>query len=182
MKYIALFGVLVLLGVGCGTAPVQQPEAPEPNITVDTPTNGEQVSNPVHVTGEARTFESGVNWRLLDVDGNVLTEGYTTANAPDAGEFGLYEFWIVVPQVSDSHVTIQVFEYSAKDGSMINLVEVPVVLDRTDTQDVSLYFMNNLLDPDITCEKTFPVKRTIVATNSVARAAMPTVKYASFTP
>lgn len=41
-----------------------------------------------------------------------------------------------------------------------------------ETMSVQAYFSNSKLDPEITCEKVFPVKRVVAKTAAVARAAL----------
>jgi len=138
------------------------------------------VSNPIHVTGEARVFENVVSWRLKDAAGKVLTSGTTEAASPDMGQFGPFDFYAVVPAPSypsdppliDKNITLEVFWASAKDGSDADLVFIPLKLDRLDTADLTVYFHNNTMDPAITCTAVFPVTRKIIATASPARTAM----------
>lgn len=40
------------------------------------------------------------------------------------------------------------------------------------TTTVKAYFMNSVLDPEVTCQATFPVVRTVPATQAVGRAAL----------
>lgn len=98
----------------------------ELNVTVISPTAGQTVSSPIAVNGLERTFEQNVAWRLLDKDGNQVESGFTTGNAPDLGIFGPYSFTITTDIKGSAE--IWVFEYSAKDGEIINLVKVPVVI------------------------------------------------------
>ncbi len=41
-----------------------------------------------------------------------------------------------------------------------------------ETMTVKVFFMNDTLDPEITCQKVFPVTRTVAKTSAVARAAL----------
>lgn len=99
--------------------------APDTNIEVYEPREGEIISSPFSLSGRARVFENTLNYILLDDDGQVIIEGYTTANAPDIGQFG--DFTKEVPFVTTAQSgTLQVFQYSAKDGSKDDLVEISV--------------------------------------------------------
>lgn len=142
------------------------------NISVTSPSANETVSNPIHVTGSARVFENVVSWRLKDSKGAVLTNGTTEAAAPDVGQFGDYDFWLVVPEVLNANVTLEVFQASAKDGSDADLVSVPLKLESLETTDLKVYFHNDKMDLAITCTTVFSVTRKIITTNSPARAAM----------
>lgn len=183
--FIPAFLAMLLLGAGCEPINiVVNGNTPEPvsseNITVTLPLTGDTVSNPIHVTGEARVFENVVSWRLKDATGAVLTSGATEAASPDVGQFGPFDFYAVVPAPShpsdppmtDKNITLEVFQASAKDGSDADLVSISLKLDRLDTTDLTVYFHNNTMDPAITCTAVFPVTRKIIATASPARTAM----------
>lgn len=97
------------------------------NIIVDSPKKDDSVSVPFKVSGKARVFENQLNYRVLDSKGNSLVEGSVIANAKDAGQFGSFEFTISGP-TAKGKATIELFDYSAKDGLEIDKVSIPVVL------------------------------------------------------
>lgn len=108
-------------------SPTQIPE--DVNIIVTSPKPGDGVSLPMIITGQARVFENQLNYRIKDEKGNVLSQGNTYANAPDAGEYG--PFTITIKDLGEfmmGKITIEVFDYSAKDGSRVDKVTVPVTL------------------------------------------------------
>jgi hypothetical protein len=95
------------------------------NIEVLAPLTGDSIKTGFVVKGNARTFENVVNVRLSDSNGNVLNETYTTANAPDVGQFG--PFNVIINYTTDATEGIlEVFQYSAKDGSEIDKVIIPL--------------------------------------------------------
>ena len=98
------------------------------NIEVLSPRTGDSVKSGFAVKGNARTFESNVAIRLSDSGGNILAETFTLANAPDAGQFGPFEK-VLNFQNDDSSGTLEVFQYSAKDGSEIDKVTIPVLFN-----------------------------------------------------
>ncbi len=98
-------------------------------ITVDTPTSGMSVpaAGPLLVSGTAKTFESTVNIKVYDDQRNLILETFTTAAAPDI-EPGPYSISIEFPAPVAAHSgTLEVFEYSAQDGTEIHKVIVPIV-------------------------------------------------------
>jgi hypothetical protein len=113
--------------------PTTSPSAsttPEINMRVTSPKAGATLSLPITVTGQERTFEQGVNWQVRDRSGTVLAEGYTTGHGLDMGVWGDYSFTIAkLNKPAKGLLEIWVFEYSAKDGSIVNLVKVPIVLE-----------------------------------------------------
>lgn len=144
----------------------------EANITITSPKEGDEVSGIITVTGKARVFENTFAYALKDVDNKKIYENFGMTDAKDAGIFGNYSVKIPVPLTASNTLFIEVFEYSAKDGSVINLVRVPVKLASRDTLRVKAYFNNNKLDPDLTCTISFPVERDVIKTTETAYMAL----------
>lgn len=150
------------------TAPSQTTipeEQLEKNIEVFLPTPNQEVDVPIEVTGKARVFENTFSYVLRDINGNKVYEDFAMTDAREAGQFGNFSVKIPVPINTSRNLVVEVFEYSAKDGSVINLVQVPVVLKSQDRQNIMLFFDNNNLDPEISCDKVFPVEREIIRTS-----------------
>ena len=145
----------------------------EPNIVVFSPRSGDEIGLPVVITGEARVFENTFSYRIKDSDGTVLMEGFDTADAPDIGQYGPFEVRASYPEPKGSTGTVEVLEYSAKDGSEINKVSVPVKFGPVDALTVKVHFQNQKRDPEMMdCSKTYTADRRIPRTQSVARAAL----------
>lgn len=110
----------------------QEPEVITPsaseNIEVLNPRSGDSVKSGFRVEGNARTFENNVRIRLTDADGNILINTFTTANAEDIGQFGPFEKIINFSTDSKSG-TLEIFQDSAKDGSEIDKVEIPLLFN-----------------------------------------------------
>lgn len=149
----------------------------EPNIIVFTPKADDQISRVVHITGIARVFENQLNARV-SANGVKITEVSIYANSPDMGFYGDFEKDIILSsaQVNGiSSLVLEVFEYSAKDGSEINKTTLPLLIfpsGVSQTTSVKAYFSNSNLDPEISCNKVFPVERQIPKTQAVARGAL----------
>jgi hypothetical protein len=102
-------------------------ETPLLPIAVALPQSGMRVTSPVTITGSADVFEATVNIRVLNGNGEVIAESFAMATC-GTGCRGDFSTQIDVPIDAEQPGTVQVFEYSAKDGSMINVVEIPVTL------------------------------------------------------
>jgi hypothetical protein len=100
----------------------------EPNIKVLSPARNEAVSSPFKVIGKARVFEGGVNIRLIDNSGNVLNETFVQASnsAPSWGDFEAIVSY--KPLKEPRNGLLQVFSISPQDGSIQNLVSIPLRL------------------------------------------------------
>ncbi len=100
-----------------------------PLIFLEAPGPGETVRSPLRVTGTANTFEAMFMVRLSTADGSVLYEQPAMATS-GSGTRGSFDVTIdfSVPQPTDG--VLRLWEYSAKDGSEINIVEIPLRLEQ----------------------------------------------------
>jgi germination protein M len=97
-----------------------------PAILVESPLAFEEVQSPLHVTGTANTFEANFQYTLTDTDGLIVDENFVTATS-GTGTRGTFDFTTKEYTVPFTGVgALIVFEASAKDGSKINLVEIPL--------------------------------------------------------
>lgn len=101
-----------------------------PAILVESPLPFEEVDSPLRVMGTANTFEANFQYVLTDTDGLIVDENFVTATS-GTGTRGTFDFTtepFTVP--FDGFGALIVFESSAKDGSRINLVEIPLRMRR----------------------------------------------------
>lgn len=98
-----------------------------PAILVESPLPFERVSSPLRITGVNNTFEGNVVYRVTGPDGEVLAEGHTTGTG-GMGTWGPFEASAEFDAGAAEAATLRVFEASARDGSEINVVEIPVEL------------------------------------------------------
>jgi hypothetical protein len=98
-----------------------------PPIVVTGPSIDESVTSPLTVTGTADVFEATVSVRVLDAAGRTLATGFTTASC-GSGCRGDYRVVITWRTTREQRGTIEAYEVSARDGSRVNTVAVPVTL------------------------------------------------------
>jgi hypothetical protein len=98
-----------------------------PAIVVESPQLGSRVSDPVTVSGTADVFEATVSIRILDASGHEIARTFTQA-ACGTGCRGDFSASLGYQISSEQQGTLEVFENSAKDGSPINVVSIPVTL------------------------------------------------------
>ncbi|MEX2203647.1 MAG: Gmad2 immunoglobulin-like domain-containing protein [Actinomycetota bacterium] len=98
-----------------------------PAIVVRMPVAGDEIVSPVTVAGTADVFEATVSIRILDANGQELAATFATATC-GTGCRGKYSAEVFFFTEERQEGTIDVFESSAADGSVLNLVQVPVVL------------------------------------------------------
>lgn len=98
-----------------------------PAIFVDRPAWGGVLGGQARVTGTANTFEATFQLRILDGAGRTLADRPVMATC-GTGCRGTFDVTVPFAVASAGWGTLQVFEHSAADGSVINLTEYPVWL------------------------------------------------------
>jgi hypothetical protein len=98
----------------------------EANIRVTTPRPGSTAhADQFVLEGQARTFENMVAYRLSLENGRVLSEGHVQAKGP-MGVFSSFRTMVKAGQKGKA--VLEVFQNSAKDGSEIDKVRIPLIL------------------------------------------------------
>ena len=134
----AVFGLLGYLV--CGIKENVTPAAQEPSvkitdgyfgndfIQVKLPQKNATVKNPILISGKANVYEGTVRIRITDNNKNVLADTFTTAGG-SMDKLYPFEKEITYETPQTENGLIEIFEESAKDGSEIYKVEVPVVFE-----------------------------------------------------
>lgn len=138
-------------------------------ICVDNSVAQEALTNPFTATGSGLSFENTINYRLVDAEGNELIEGFTMAQAPDVGQpgdFSIRDFILRVPKTSKG--TLEVFEYSAKDGEPIHKARISVELP-TESMKTKIYLPSNTKDD---CGDVTPFEIDVVRSSLPVETAM----------
>jgi germination protein M len=101
-------------------------EEQTPQILVESPLPGDDVSTPIRLLGTANVFEATVSLEVRDSAGKVILETFTTATS-GTGTRGTFETALAVLD-RPGDVTVVAFESSAKDGTPLHVFEVPLTL------------------------------------------------------
>jgi hypothetical protein len=85
-------------------------------IQVTSPVEGQTMTNPVVVTGNGNVFEGNVSWQLLNDQGREIDSGFVTT------AMGSWkDFRVELGELAPGTYTFRALEYSAEDGSEINV-------------------------------------------------------------
>ena len=141
------------------------------NLMVASPAGGSTVTSPLVVSGFGRVFEQTFSWRVKDAAGTVLDQGIAMTDAREVGWFGPFTFEIFLPAMTETAFTLEVLEYSARDGSEQDLVSVGLNLLSTKTSAFKVYF-GKPSTGSYDCSEVFPVRRTVAETAAIGRAAI----------
>ncbi|TLS50682.1 LysM peptidoglycan-binding domain-containing protein [Paenibacillus antri] len=97
------------------------------NIAVFQPLPGGRVAPGERLTGVARAFEAGALYRIVDAAGGVVAQERALTASEGAPAFGRFDAAIAFDRrPSTSAGTLLVYTRSANDGSVQDLVEVPI--------------------------------------------------------
>ena len=116
------------VGRGITPAPASS-EISNSVIKVTSPYKNQTVKTPFKISGQAKVFENQFNYRVTDSLGRILGEGTIKAQSESLSGFAPFE--VTVSSLADikGKGQVEVFDYSPKDGSVINKLVIPVVLE-----------------------------------------------------
>ncbi len=98
--------------------------ASDPSIIVTAPAAGASASSPIRVTGQARVFEATVSLTLYDGSGAEIAS--TTTNAAEGQVLSPFSTDVSYTGATLASACLWVFEASARDGSPVNVVQIPL--------------------------------------------------------
>ena len=172
MRYLAVACLLLVAcrnepeprsTVGTDTTAQQAPESGDPPIPSPREIYIDAITpiNPLTVKGRARTFENAVSIRVRDARGTLVAEEHTTS-VGEMGRHNPYEAQLWMVRDPGGSVTVEAFEYSAKDGSIRSLTSKAAKYD-VDPFAATLTF------PVGDCTKTAVFRRPIPKSVAMAR-------------
>ncbi len=77
-------------------------------------------------TGTAIAFENTFQWKLLDATDAVVAGGTLMTNAPDIGQPGPFALNYNLEALRSGPHTLRFYESSAKDGSPMHILNIPI--------------------------------------------------------
>ncbi|MBU1045713.1 GerMN domain-containing protein [Patescibacteria group bacterium] len=184
VNVIAVFVILVAIGIAVLLSP-KNDSGPEPSVTpnledeiiVDSPQPNQIVSSPILIEGKARGFwffEASFPVKLFDDKGQEIAEHYVQATddwmtTDFVGFKGELEYNIMATTTA----TLILKRDNPSDlPENDKSIEIPIILSPTDSMEISVFFNNDQLDPEFSCNKVFAVKRVIAKTPAIARVAL----------
>ncbi|HOZ16301.1 MAG TPA: GerMN domain-containing protein [Candidatus Portnoybacteria bacterium] len=186
-KAIILLIILLVLIVGIVSivAFLLKNEAKNFNsdITVSVKSN-QVITSPLQIDGKARGFwffEASFPIKLVDENNNILAITIAQAKEdPVTGEVN----WMTEDFV-DFKAKLEFVPEKNQKGFLIFMrdnpsglpenneeFKVPVQMEAVETTIVKVFFNNNQMDPEMSCNKVFPIERTIKKTEAVGRVAI----------
>lgn len=102
-------------------------ESLAPAILLESPGRGWAVTPPLRIAGSANVFEAQFRAEITDITGKVIADQAVQATS-GTGTRGTFDTTIAFPSSAGGPATLTVFDLSAKDGSRIDVVTVPLEL------------------------------------------------------
>ncbi len=97
-------------------------------IHLFSPAVDEQVQGTITLSGIASVFEGTVNYQLATEEGEMVLEGYAMAAM---GDWGYFKEQLELPDdLSNGTYILEVYSESAKDGSKMFVIEIPLTVKR----------------------------------------------------
>ncbi|RJR32173.1 hypothetical protein C4569_00455 [Candidatus Parcubacteria bacterium] len=155
------------------TTTIKTCQAVKQNIFVSEPKDNQEIGLPLIVKGDARVFENTFIVRVSDNKGNKLAETTAMSESPDAGYFGSFNIQVNYNKPASETGIVEVFQYSAKDGTETDKVIIPVKFIAVEDMTVNVYFGSEKLNPEVMdCRLVYPIQRRIAKTEAVGKAAI----------
>jgi germination protein M len=104
-------------------------EEMSPAILVESPTVGANVASPMRITGTANVFEAVFKVEITNWDGLIIAQKTVQATS-GTGTRGTFDVKVPFSVQQSGLGSLIVFSESAKDGSRINIVEIPLHLTK----------------------------------------------------
>lgn len=99
----------------------------EVNIVINSPANNEEIISPAILKWEARTYENTINYVISDASWKILGQWIWTTNSSNSWKFWTYLIKAAFRKSTTKTGSIEVFEVSEKDGSIINSVKTDII-------------------------------------------------------
>ena len=100
-----------------------------PAILVESPTLGQKVDSPLRIYGTANVFEAVFRITIVNWDGLIIADEVVMASS-GTGTRGTFDVTIPFELDRAGNGGLIVFSDSPKDGSPINVVEIPLELEK----------------------------------------------------
>lgn len=96
------------------------------NIIINSPQDNDELFSPIIIKWEARVFENTINYIITDSSWRTLGQWIGMTNSKSSTEFWDFTIKANYRKPKANTGSIEVFEISEKDGSVINSVKVDV--------------------------------------------------------
>ena len=137
-------------------------------IKIVSPDSGATVTSPLVVAGFSKIADQKIYWRIKDKNNAVQLSGSTLVDS-ETNSYSAFRIEIYLPALETNSFTLELF---TKQPSEVGLVSLPLNLLSINQSELAIYFSNNRLNTNRSCNSVFPITRKIAETSAVGRAAL----------
>lgn len=95
-------------------------------VHIFTPSPDDKVNGTISLTGLGNVYEGTINYEVVRENGEVILEGFTMAAM---GDWAYFEEEIELPAEVKGNIILEVYTESAKDGSKMFVIELPLTVE-----------------------------------------------------
>jgi hypothetical protein len=100
-----------------------------PQILPEEPRPGATVTSPLRVHGSSNTFEAMLALEIVALGGQTIVPQTNVMATSGTGTRGTFDVTLSFDAQPEGPATLRLFELSARDGSRVNVVEVPLTIE-----------------------------------------------------
>lgn len=148
-------------------------------IVVTSPKSNNAITSPLIITGMARGywfFEASFPIKLLDGKGNIIASGIAQSESDWMTEnFVPFRAELKFENPGSGRGMLILEKDNPSDlPQNADELRMPIVFRTAgvETMAIKVFFNNSEMDPEVSCNKVFPVERIIPKTDATARAAL----------
>lgn len=146
-------------------------------IRVNSPRPNQTIQSPLVIEGEARGnwfFEASFPVQLIDENGEIVAQSNAQAQSDwMTDNFVSFKAKLDFPlSLSGKGTLILKKDNPSGLAQYDEEIKIPVILKPTESVKIKVFFNNNKLDPEVSCNKVFPVEREIPKNEGIARVAL----------
>ncbi len=131
------------------------------DIIITKPLSNDVISSPLEIIGRGGVLKKFISFSLRDSWDQIITTSSAMIN-PSASTWGDYQAHLEFSTPSSQTGWLEVYTIDSQDGSVQNLIRLPVVFKDYKKPVVKIYFSNIKEDPDLTdCSKVYPIEREL---------------------
>lgn len=146
-------------------------------IRLKNPLPNSEIKSPVLIEGEARGnwyFEASFPIKLYDENNNIIAQAIAQAQSDwMTNDFVPFKTELIFSSTSTNGFLVLERDNPSGLPENDDQLSLPVkILPNPEKIKIKIFFNNDKLDPEISCNKVFPVEREISKTPAIARAAL----------
>ncbi len=99
------------------------------SIKLTSPAPNSKVKPGFVVSGTARVAENIISWKLISSENEILGQGYVSVEVNEEINVSLFDFQAIYPEGTNGNGFLEIFDYSLKDGSLYEKIQIPLIFD-----------------------------------------------------